>query len=131
MDTEPTTSTIGYRFIRGIKLDGWSFNNRRDNRFGDDSWAYGDEGHSLWCEFNHPELCDSCLLELGFITDTNRDYDSFWIIGVSDNCQSMEAEKELIMESFLGTIWFVCLVAVCSFAGGMYCKDWLMEKMGR
>ena len=132
MATYPTTtSTICYRFIRGIKLDGWSFDNRWDNRFSDDSWTDGLESGHYWCKLNHPELCDKCLLELGFITDTNRDYDSFWIIGVSDNCQSMEAKKELMMESLLGTVWFVCLVAACSFASGMYCKSWIMEKLGR
>ena len=129
MDTKPTTSSS--RLTGGTKLDGWSFHNRWDNRFSDNSWADGDESSHFWCNLNHPELCDSCLLELGFVTDTDCDYDSIWIIGVSDNCQSMEAEKELTMESFLGTIWFVCLVAACSFVSGMYCKSWIMEKLGR
>ena len=110
-------------------MDGRLSDIRWDSFDGEYEGKHGYAGDCFWSRLNHPELCDSCLREFNLDTSGNSNNDSVSISGVRYSCQSMEGE--ITMESFLGTIWFVCLVGCLAFGAGMWMKDFIMDKLGR
>ena len=109
------------------KLDGGDMHTRWDGQRSADSIAHGIGSDCRWMLLDHPELCDSCMGEICHFASEYCTYDSFYSMGIPNNCESME--KTIMMDQFLGTGLWSLLCVMCGAALGVYVRPWIMNKL--
>jgi hypothetical protein len=111
-----------------LKLGGWAIDPWRDYFDGDNTGSHM-ATDCYWYSVGHPELCDSCLYEIGITPDWDNAHVGVLSMGVQDNIKNME--EEIMISDLLGTTWWSVICIMTGAVLGIYLRPWLMSKLGK